>query len=102
MLDAAFVRENAAAVKANCVNRQVKNALVDDVVRLDDKRKHVQRQFDELKAEQNGLSDEIKKAGPDKAKREALIVQSKAMKDDLGRFEAELKKNEGELRGALL
>ena len=102
MLDPAFIRDHLDEVKTNCVNRQMRNALVDDVVRLDDKRKLVQRQFDELKAEQNRLSDEIKKAGKDQAKREALIVQSKAMKDDLGRFEAELKKIEDELRGALL
>lgn len=102
MLDPAFVRENADAVKANCAARQVQNARVDDVVRLDEERRRSQRQFDELKAKQNQLSDEIKKAGKDQAKRDALVAQSKGMKDELGRLEADVKRVEEELKAALL
>jgi seryl-tRNA synthetase len=40
MLDAAFIRANLDAVRANCVNRNVK-ADVDLVVRLDDQRKQL-------------------------------------------------------------
>ncbi|MGL6095347.1 MAG: serine--tRNA ligase [Fimbriiglobus sp.] len=101
MLDAAFVRDNLAAVKANCGNRGVA-ADVDSVIRHDDERKRLQRQFDELKARQNLLSDEIKKAGKDAEKRTALIAESKAMKDQLGALEAEAKTAEDAVRVSLL
>ncbi len=91
MLDAAFIRDNLEAVRANCANRDVK-ADVDAVVRLDDERKRLQRQYDELKGQQNQLSDQIKNAGKDKEKREALVAQSRGMKDQLGQLEADLKK----------
>ena len=102
MLDAAFIRDNLDAVKANCINRGVKNALVDDVVRLDDDRKRVQRQYDETKAQQNQLSEQIKTAGKDKELREKLVLQSRGLKDQLGAFEAELKTIEENLRSALV
>ena len=100
MLDAAFIRDNIAAVKANCANRLV-TVDVDVVVALDDSRKQVQRQFDELKAKQNQLSDQIKGAGKDQAMREKLVAESKAMKEQLGTLETDLKKVEIELRSAI-
>lgn len=101
MLDPAFVRDNLEAVKLNCHNRGVQ-ADVDAVVRHDDQRKQVQRLFDELKAKQNQLTDQIKNAGKDKELRENLVAQSKAMKDQLGQYDADLKKVEVELRAALV
>jgi seryl-tRNA synthetase len=100
MLDAGFIRDHLEAVKANCVNRGVKNALVDEVVAFDDERRRVQRSFDEMKAAQNQLSDQIKKAGKDAALRDKLVGESRAMKDQLAGFEAELKVVEEKLRAA--
>ena len=92
MLDVAFIRDNLDAVKANCANRLV-TADIDAVIRLDDDRRRLQRQYDEKKAEQNAVTDQIKSAGKDAAKREALVAQSRAMKDDLAKLEAEVKKS---------
>ena len=91
MLDAAYIRDNLAAVTANCVARGAKNAQVAEAVGFDDDRKRVQRQFDETRAAQNLLSEQIKKAGKDAALREKLVAESRGMKDGLAGFEAELK-----------
>jgi seryl-tRNA synthetase len=100
MLDAGFIRDNLDAVKANCANRLV-TVDVDAVVRLDDARKSAQRQFDELKAKQNQITDQIKNAGKDQALREKLVAESKAMKEQLATLDADLKKLEVELKTAL-
>ncbi len=100
MLDAAFVRDNLDAVKANCANRLVK-VDVDAVVRLDDERRRLQREYDELKGKQNALSDQIKGAGKDKELREKLVAESRGMKDRLAELEAGAKRFEEELRAAL-
>ncbi|MGL6076068.1 MAG: serine--tRNA ligase [Fimbriiglobus sp.] len=102
MLDAGFIRDNLDAVKTNSVNRGVKNALVDEAVQQDDDRRRVQRAFDELRAAQNQLSDQIKKAGKDAALREKLVTESRGMKDQLAAYEAELKVIEEKLKAALL
>ncbi len=100
MLDPAYVRDNLDAVKANCASRQVM-ADVDAVVRLDDERRQRQRQFDELKARQNQLSEQIKQAGKDREKREALVAESRGMKDQLAQLEADVKRVEAERDAAL-
>lgn len=101
MLDAAFIRDHLEAVKANCTNRLVK-ADVERVVQLDDERRKYQRQFDELKAQQNQLTEQIKLAGKDKEKREALVTQSRGMKPQLEEIELNLKRIEDELRAVLV
>ncbi len=102
MLDPAFVRDHTDAVTANCRNRGVATAAVADVVRLDDDRKRVQRQFDEVKTRQNQLSEQIKTAGKDADLRGRLVAESKGLKDQLGPLDAELKAAEEAVRAALL
>ncbi len=99
MLDAAFVRDNLAAVKANCVNRNV-SADVDAVVRWDDQRKSLQRQSDETKAKQNEVSKKFPQAKTPEEK-QALKDESGRLKDAVAGFDAELKKVEAELYKAL-
>jgi seryl-tRNA synthetase len=100
MLDAAFIRENLDAVKANCANRNV-TADVDAAVRLDDERRRIQRQADDLKARQNAISDQIKRE-KDKAAKEPLIAESRAMRDQIAALDAELENTKQALAVALL
>ena len=99
MLDAGFIRDHLAAVKANCANRNV-TADVDAIVALDDQRKAAVRSFDTLKAEQNRLSEQIK-GTKDKEAKDKLVVESRAMKDPLSALEADIKRVEAELHAAL-
>ena len=102
MLDPAFVRDNLELVRANSAARNAAGAMVDQVVERDDARKTLQREFDELKASQNRLSDQIKMAGKNAELRTRLVAESKGMKDRLTALEAELKSAEAAVREALI
>ena len=100
MLDAAFIRDNLEAVKANCANRDIV-ADVDRVVSLDGERKRVQRQTDELKAKQNELSKKIP-AIKEKAEKDALVLESRGLRDQVGKLDEELKQIEIDLKAVLV
>ena len=74
MLDAAFVRANLDAVKANCANRNVPHANPERVVQLDDARKIVVHLSQEVQQRQNELSKLIPKE-KDAARKQALIAE---------------------------
>src|SRR2546421_7040052 len=99
MLDAAFVRDNLEAVKANCRNRNVK-ADVDRVAALVDQRRQIihQKQLDEQQANQ------IQKQVPqekDLAKKQALIAQGRALRAAIDAADKQLNKVEAERDGLL-
>src|SRR5262245_24184101 len=98
MLDAAFIRDNLAAVKANCVHRNVR-ADVDAVLRLDDDRKKLQRANDETKAKQNEISNKFKSAKPEE--RAALKEESTKLKEQVGEIAEKLKAVEADLSKVL-
>ncbi|HVK14312.1 MAG TPA: serine--tRNA ligase [Gemmataceae bacterium] len=101
MLDAAFIRDNLEAVKANCKNRLAAHAEVDRVVELDDRRKKLVSETQALQERANQISKLI---GPEKdaAKKEALKAEGKALREQKTAMEAEVKKVEAELHAALL
>lgn len=99
MLDITFVRDNLDAVKANCRHRNV-TVDVDSVVRWDDDRKRIQREFDETKAKQNDISKQFPQAKTPEAK-QALKDESTRLKESLNQLEAELKVVQAELHKAL-
>jgi seryl-tRNA synthetase len=100
MLDAAFIRDNLAAVKANCVNRKV-NVDVDRVVALDDERKRLAQQTQNVQQRQNELSKLIPKE-KDPAKKQALIAEGKTLREQAGTFEKQYKQAQDDLHAALL
>ncbi len=100
MLDAAFVRDNLDAVKANCANRNV-TADVDAVVRLDEERRRIQRTADELKGKQNAVSKGFATAKDDAAK-QAIKDEAAKLKEQIAALEPELKRVEEELRAVLV
>lgn len=100
MLDAGFVRDNLAAVQANCVNRKV-TADVGRVVALDDERKRLAQQTQTVQQRQNELSKLIPKE-KDAAKKQALIAEGKTLREQAGTLEKQLKQAQDELHTALL
>src|SRR5438105_2305522 len=80
MLDTGFIRDNLDAVKANCVNRAIKNANPDRVVQLDDDRKRLIQEQQVLQQQANVLQKQV---GPEKdpAKKEALKAEGKSLRD---------------------
>jgi len=100
MLDAAFVRENLEAVKANCRNRNV-SANVDGVVKLDDDRKRLLQQQQQIQQRQNELSKLIPKE-KEPGKKQELIAEGKSLREQVGGLEKQVKQVEEELRAVLL
>ena len=102
MLDVAYLRDHQDEVKANSIARGVRNAMVDEAVAADDERRRLQRTFDELKADQNQLSEQFKKAGKDADLRERLQTQSRGMKDRLAALDTEVAVAQDQVRAALM
>ncbi|WP_020471116.1 serine--tRNA ligase [Zavarzinella formosa] len=101
MLDAGFIRDNLAAVKANCVNRQAAHAEADKVVEFDDRRKKLVSETQILQQKGNELSKGIP-AEKDPAKKQALIAEGKAIREQVAALEKELKQVQADLHAALL
>jgi seryl-tRNA synthetase len=100
MLDAAFIRDNLEAVKANCRNRNVA-ADVDRIVQLDDRRKAL---VSEAQAVQQQANATAKAVGPEKdpAKKQELIAAGKKLREQVAAAEKEVKQVEADLHAALL
>ncbi len=101
MLDAAFIRENLEAVRANSKNRLAANAQVDRVVELDDLRRKL---INDTQAIQQRANEVSKLIGPEKdaAKKEALKAEGKSLRERKTAMEAEVKKIEADLHAALM
>ena len=101
MLDAAFIRDNLGAVKANCKNRLAAHAEVDRVVELDDGRKKIISETQAIQQRANEISALIPRE-KDPARKQELIAEGKALRERKTAMEAEVKKVEAELHAALL
>jgi seryl-tRNA synthetase len=101
MLDAAYLRNNLEAVKANCIHRNVPNAEVDRAVAFDDLRKKIANDLQMLQQKSNELSTGIPKE-KDPAKKQGLIAEGKTLRERSGALEKELKQTEADLHASLL
>ena len=101
MLDAAFVRDNLAAVKANCANRNVPDFPADRAVAFDDERKRLVKLRDETSAKANANSKLFAGANTPEEK-EAIRQQGAAFKEEVARIDAQVALVEGDLKANLL
>src|SRR5690348_6862839 len=90
MLDAAFIRDNADAVKANCKNRGVDTVPVDRVVFFETKRKELVQKRSETAAKKNEISKKFPTAKTPEEK-QSLKDQAAAIDKEVGILDAELK-----------
>jgi len=100
MLDAAFIRDNLEAVKANCKNRNV-TADVDVIVRLDDRRKALITENQTLQQQANASAKSVG-SEKDSAKKQALIADGKKLREGVTAKEKEIKQVEADLHTALM
>ena len=102
MLDMKFVRENPDIVKQNIKNKfqDDKLPLVDKVIELDEKRRTMQQEADDLRAQKNQLSKQIGALMKEGKKEEAEAVKAEVAKD-AARL-AELEAQEGPLSDEIL
>ena len=87
MLDINYIRENAQAVKDGAAKKLVK-VDIDELLKLDEKRRELQAEVDEKRAEANKAAKEIGVASDND--REALIGAASKLKRELQTLEKEL------------
>jgi seryl-tRNA synthetase len=88
MLDIKFIKENPDIIK-EAVRKKHLSFNVDELLALEEKRKEALTNFEQLRAEQNKLSDEIPKAQD--SERAALIEALKPIKENVQKAEEEVK-----------
>ena len=96
MFDVNFIRENLDAVKRSTKEKGYK-VDVDAVLELDDKRKEVLTEVEDLRKKRNDIAAKMKNGKP----AQELIEQGKELKEKLGNIEPELTKIDDELKSAL-
>jgi len=101
MLDLKYIRENPDAVKKGINNKNEKDR-VDEILALDERRRELILQGDELKSERNQASSKIpalKKEGKDVSD---LLASMKVVSDRISDIDAELRTLENELNDILM
>jgi seryl-tRNA synthetase len=100
MLDLNVIRENSDLVRTSLKNRQMDASPVDDILRLDEKRRTLLTQVEALKAERNVVSKEIGKL-KDAAEREQKIAAMREVGDKITALDKEVTEVEAELNGLM-
>src|SRR5580698_8532813 len=101
MLDANFIRDNAEAVKQNCINRNVPIIPVDRVIAFDAKRKELEKCRGETAAKKNDISKLFPTAKTPEDKQK-LRDQSAQLDREISTLDAEIKLVEDDLKLNLL
>src|SRR5215813_13046435 len=96
MLDLNLIREKPDLVRTSLKNRQLEISPVDDILRLDEKRRSLLTQVESLKAERNAVSKEIGKM-KDAAEREKKIVAMREVGDKIAALDKEVANVETQL-----
>jgi seryl-tRNA synthetase len=96
MLDINIIRENPELVRTALKHRQMDSSPVDDILRLDEKRRTLLTQVEGLKAERNTVSKEIGKM-KDAAEREKKVSAMREVGDKIAALDKEVAGVEAEL-----
>lgn len=97
MLDIRFIRENAEKVQTSAQAKGYKNVDVQKLLALDDSRRSLQQEVDELRTRRNEIASQMKGGKPD----QALINEGKQLKVELSEREGYLTTADAELAEAL-
>ena len=100
MLDIKFIRENLDLVKLAATKKKIKVDL-DQLVKVDDKRRAIMQQLEEKRAEQNRVSDGIPTA-QDPVIKQQLITEMQALKAEIQKDEEAIKPILEEWQGLML
>ncbi|NTW13303.1 MAG: serine--tRNA ligase, partial [Anaerolineales bacterium] len=96
MLDINLIRENPDLIRTSLRNRQMDVSPVDDILKLDEKRRSLLTEVEQLKAERNAVSKEIGKM-KDAAEREKKIAAMREVGDKISALDKEVADVEAEL-----
>ena len=99
MLDIRFIRENAERVQKDALNKGYKNADIQAVIALDDERKALTAQIDELRTRRNKIAASMKNAGGKPSAEQ--IAEGKKIKEELAELEKTYRELDEKLSNAL-
>ena len=89
MLDLNLIRENPDLVRTSLKNRQMDISPIDDILKLDEKRRSLLTEVEKLKAERNVVSKEISKM-KDATERETKIVAMREVGDKIAALDKKI------------
>lgn len=92
MLDIRFIRENAELVQKSADDKRYKVSVA-DVLKVDEEKRGLQQQVDDLRAQRNDIAAQMKGGKPDPK----LITQGKEIKSKLAELEEQLKEVDARL-----
>ena len=92
MLDIRFIRENAELVQKSADDKRYKVSVA-DVLKVDEEKRGLQQQVDDLRARRNDIAAQMKSGKPDPK----LIAQGKEIKSKLAELEEQLKEVDARL-----
>jgi seryl-tRNA synthetase len=96
MLDINLIREKPDLVRNSLKNRQMDSSPVDEILRLDEKRRTLLTEVEQFKAERNTVSKEISKL-KDAAEREKKIAAMREVGDKIAALDKDVADVEAEL-----
>ena len=99
MLDIRFIRENAERVQKDALNKGYKNADIQAVIALDDERKALTAQIDELRTRRNQIASSMKNSGGRPS--DEQIAEGKKIKEELAEIEKKYRELNEKLSTAL-
>ena len=99
MLDIRFIRENAERVQKDALNKGYKNADIQAVIALDDERKTLTAQIDELRTRRNQIASSMKNSGGKPS--DEQIAEGKKIKEELAEIEKRYRELNEKLSTAL-
>ncbi|HEU4436067.1 MAG TPA: serine--tRNA ligase [candidate division Zixibacteria bacterium] len=101
MLDLKFIRENAEKVRAGLAAKGDRRGI-DEILRLDERRRELIKEADALKAKRNSVSMDVarlKKEGKDAS---GIIAEMKTVSDQIAAFDKERREVEEKIEEQLL
>jgi seryl-tRNA synthetase len=90
MLDAKFIRENADRVRQNSLGKHTQPDI-DSYLNLDERRRHIIQEAQDLKAKRNTVSEEIAQLKKAKANADALIAEMKTVSDRIKQLDDDVR-----------
>jgi seryl-tRNA synthetase len=91
VLDIQYIRDNAQKIKEACENKQLDPAVVDTFIELDEKRRSLLKEVEELRKQSNANAAEIKEAVHNGGKPSPeLVAKGKEIKTELKKVEPDL------------
>jgi seryl-tRNA synthetase len=92
MLDIQFIRENVEVVKTACINKNLDDKIIDQLINVDKKRRELLIEVEKLRAESNSNAKKIKEQVHGGGKPDVdLVAHGKEVKTQLKEIEPSLK-----------